>query len=152
MAMYGLVEERKTTAPTFRTRLECPHKPHHPVKSTTGSRPCQSHHFTGCSAHVTLNGSIDGSLKVTSLNLTHNHAVGPEYTRLYASERKLTPEEQVFIARQLEMKTPASSIAIALGNASGKFITTKQVNNKKQVSHLETNHLTSLLKLILIET
>ena len=55
----------------------CPHHTAHPSKIVDGSRPNQKTLFTECPVVINFSGSCDGSLRIKSACLKHNHKVSP---------------------------------------------------------------------------
>lgn len=126
---------RKNGSLSFYARIFCPHAVPLRNKSVDGSRPNQHHLFTECPAKISFSGKVGGALTVGEVVVDHNHQVGPEYVKFYASERKLTDQEKEEIGRLLEMKAPVAAISSKLSQETGKLIVPKTIHSLKQVNY-----------------
>ena len=120
---------------TITLRFRCPHSIEQKPHLVDGSRPNQNSMFTECEVQGTASVSLKTmTTRVNSISGKHNHQVGPEYARFYASERQLSKEEKLEIARLLDLKAAPQLIANELSQRNDKLITSRQITNARPVS------------------
>ena len=98
-------------------------------KSTsTGKRPKQHYNFLGCKASVRLYKSKkEGSLKVTQVNLVHNHQTTEEIHHL--QNASLNDDEKELVLTLKQANARPSQIKRVLCERQNKHITTQRLRN-----------------------
>ena len=97
------------------------------LQPTQGMRS-KSSQQTGCSARFSFN-VLNGSFRITSSFLEHNHAIDPVAITFEARRRRLSSEELRIITPWLSAGTPSYFVSSFVRNVFHKNISTKDVCN-----------------------
>jgi len=72
---------------------------------------------------------INNRLEIVDFKEAHNHIAAEDLIRHYPERRRLSQSERVKLRDLVDMKVSTSSLVKYLRDATGKFITTKDVCN-----------------------
>ena len=93
----------------------------------TGQRPKQHYNYLGCQANVRMYKTKDGKVKVTKVNLEHNHKTTEDIYQL--QNQNFTEEERELVLTLNQANAKPSQIKRVLCERNNKQITTQNLRN-----------------------
>ena len=114
---------------TGRYALKCTHGINRASRGT-GKQKVQSVNFTGCPAVLNVRQQKDGSWKVAKCVIKHTgHVVSKVAYSSYRNSKKLSKEDEDYIAELAKAKAKNRIIADRVSERTGKNFKTKDINN-----------------------